>query len=93
VQVVPFSLNDAGVSLVPSALKPAEAEAPAARVPFQETFLTVTCLPDWAKSPLQPCVIFWFPAKSHSSVQAVTGSPRLVTVRFALKPVFHELVA
>src|SRR4029453_18465722 len=46
----------------------------------------------WVNVPLQPCVTRWLPAKSQTRVQPlVIGSPRLVTVRLAVKPVFHWL--
>ncbi len=61
VQVVPFSANDEGVAPVPVKLAPMVVLAPVASAPFRLRFLTVTSLPDWLQSPLQPCVSVWSP--------------------------------
>ncbi len=60
--------------------------------PPQLGFFTVTCLPDWVNVPFQPLVTCWFPAKSHSSVQLLSASPRLVTFTLAVKPEPQSLV-
>jgi hypothetical protein len=43
-------------------------------------------LPDWVQLPLQPWVSRWFPAYEYFSVQPLIAGPRLVSVRFAVKP-------
>ncbi|ALG09982.1 hypothetical protein AOZ06_26525 [Kibdelosporangium phytohabitans] len=94
-QVTPFRLNDTGLPLVPEKvpLKPGDTLAPVGTDPFQAVSRAVTPLPWWVNSAFQPCRTCWSPGNSHSRVQPPdTGSPRLVTVTVAPKPVLHWLV-
>ena len=82
--------NEVGLGLLPDQvpLKPMEVAAPVARAPFQGMFVAVTLVPDWLQLALQPVGVYrWVVVgKSKASVQAVSGSPRFFSVRFAVKP-------
>ena len=70
-------------------LKPIAAEPLVARLPFQLALTAVTLVPAWEYVALQPWVICWPAVKSHVSVQAVSGLPRLVIATLALNPPGH----
>ncbi len=92
-QSTPLSLNAVGTGLAPlyEPLKPKEVEPPVASVPLYETFRAVTVAPDWLAVVFQAWVTCWLPAKVHSRVQELSGSPVLVTETLAPKPVPHWL--
>ena len=58
VQVLPFSVNAAGLVLVPvwEPLKPSSTVPPGAIDPFQAAFVTFTAEPVWVKAPDQKLV-------------------------------------
>lgn len=86
--------NEVGSALVPlyAALKPICAVPPAPRLPFHDSLVAVTSLPLWLHRADQPWVMVWLPAKENRRVQSVIGSPRLVRVMFAVKPLPQSLV-
>lgn len=67
-------------------------EAPADRLPFQLTLLTVTFCPDWDQVPDQPWVRVWLPAKVQVTVHPVIAADPAVTVRPAWNPLPQSLV-
>lgn len=94
VQVVPLSAKDAGTGLVPDQvpLKPNDALASVARDALYETFFAVTAAPLCDVVAFQACVTAWPAVNDHVRVQALTGSPRLVSLTSAPNPVAHWLV-
>ena len=91
VQVVPLTANVVGTGLLPVQvpLKPNETLALVATPPFQAALTARTCVPLCVTSAFQPWATCWPPANDQVRVQPASGSPRLVRLTFAVKPVFH----
>jgi hypothetical protein len=89
VQAVPFRAKPAGVAGVPVPWKPKVAVPPVGTVPFQPAFPAVTAAADWVTVAFQADVTASPPVKFQVRVQALTASPRLVTVTAATKPPDH----
>jgi hypothetical protein len=70
-------------------MKPADVEAPVARLPFHASLVTVTAAPDWANLPPQPCVTVCPLGKVKVNVHEDQASPVLVTLRSPWKPPGH----
>lgn len=75
-------------------MKPKEAEAPGATVPFQPAFFAVTAVPVWAKLAFHICPTVWPGPKVQPSVQPVQGVVEvLAKVTSAWKPPGSENAA
>jgi hypothetical protein len=86
-KVVGVGLAEPNVPVNPTPTVP-----PAATDPFQLTLAAVTDWPDCVQVALHPWLTFWLASgKVNPSVQAVSGSPRLVMVIEAWKPPGHWL--
>ncbi|CAM5344840.1 hypothetical protein SVIOM342S_09191 [Streptomyces violaceorubidus] len=74
-------------------VKPKLTEAPGATPAFQETFRTVTAVPDWAGSAFHIRVTFWSPGNDQPRDQPFQAEvPVLVTRTSAWKPPGHWFV-
>jgi len=88
-------VHDVGLAVLPSISTPTVAEAPGAREAFQLAGVTVTVLPEVVAVPFHslPSVVPGARVKTRVQVVAVAvAAAALVTVKFALYPVVHELV-
>ena len=94
VHATPLSVNAVGAGLLPAhaPLKPNDAVPLVATFPFHPALRTDTAAPDWVTEPFHSWLTVWPAPNEKRRSQAVTGSPRLVTLTSAPKPLCHWLV-
>lgn len=92
VQATPFMVNAVGTGLLLLFQEPLN---PKLAVPFVPTeplydmLAAVTCDPLWVGVAFHIWVTVWPAPNDQPTVQLVTGLPRLVKVKFAVKPPDH----
>ncbi len=69
-------------------------DAPVGRLPFHDSFVAVTSLPDWLHRADQPWTTRWLLfGKVNFSDQLLSASPRFLMVTLAVKPLFQSFDA